>query len=129
MRAASSGWNATLAEEPLAQTLAGHFVHDVIEEAVGAAGGVDRDDVGVAHPRDRPGLGQKPAGDRLVRGELGVNDLDGYPAVERGIGGEKHHAHAPAAQLPLEPVLGPERRLKCGEEVDGRIAHVRDQWG
>ena len=88
-----------------------------------------RDDVGVAQPGDGPGLGQEPPGDRLVRGELGMDDLDGDPAIEGGVGGEKNHAHATASQLPLEPVLRPERRLECGEEIDGRIAHVRDQWG
>lgn len=62
-----------------------------------------------------------------MRGELGVHDLDGYPSIERGVGGKKDHAHAPASQLPFEPVLRPERRLKGGKEVDGRIAHVRDQ--
>jgi hypothetical protein len=63
-----------------------------------------------------------------VGGELGVNDLDGHSSIERGVGGKKDHAHAPASQLAFEPVLRPKRRLKCGEEVDGRIAHVRDQW-
>ena len=129
IRAASSSGRRTLAEQPLPQALAGHLVHHVVEEAVGAAGRVYGDDVGVPQPGDRPGLCQEPARDRLVRGELGMNHLDGDPAVERGVGGQKHHAHAAASQLPLEPILRPERRLKCGEEVDGRIAHVRDQWG
>ena len=62
-------------------------------------------------------------------GQLGMDHLDRHPAIERGIGGEKDHAHASAAQLALEPVLGAKGGLECGEEIDGRIAHVRDQGG
>jgi hypothetical protein len=58
-----------------------------------------------------------------------MNDLDGYPAIEGRVCGKKDHAHASAPKLALEPVLRPERRLKCGEEVGGRIAHVGDLWG
>ena len=59
--------------------------------------------------------------------ELRVDHLDGDSAVERGIRREEDHAHAATPELPLEPVLRPERRLERGEEIDGRIAHVRDR--
>ena len=112
-----------LADQPLPEALARHFVHDVVEETVGRAGRVDGDDVGVAEPGDGARLGQEAADDRGVRGELGMDDLDRDSAVERGVGREKDDPHASASQLPLEPVLRLERALKCGEEIDGRFAH------
>ena len=64
--------------------------------------------------------------------QLGVDDLDGHPAVERGVGGEENHAHPAAPELALEPVLRPQRRLERGEEIEGGIAHVgnrlRVEW-
>jgi hypothetical protein len=86
---------------------------------------MDRDDVGMTDPGNGASFGQKPAGDRLVQRQFGVDDLDGHPPVERGIGGKEDHTHAAAAELPLEPVLRPKRPLECGEEIDGGIAHVR----
>jgi hypothetical protein len=62
-----------------------------------------------------------------MRGELWVDDFDRNPAVERRVSRQKHDSHTPAAQLAFQPILGAERTLKGGEEVDGRIAHVRDQ--
>jgi hypothetical protein len=56
-----------------------------------------------------------------------MNDLDGHPAIQRGVRGQKNDAHAPTSELALDPVVRSERGLKGGKEVDGCIAHVRDQ--
>ena len=112
-----------LADEPLPEALALDLVHDVVEETVGVSGRVDRDDVGVAEPGDGARLGQEAAADRLVRGELGMDRLDGDPAVERGVGGEEDDAHPPATQLALEPILRFQYRLERGEEIEGRRRH------
>ena len=112
-----------LPDEPLPEALALDLVHDVIEEAGGVSRRVHRDDVRVAEPGDGTRLGEETAADRLVGGELGMDRLDGDPAVERGVGGEEDDAHAAATQLPLESILWFQYRLECGEEVEARRRH------
>jgi AraC-like DNA-binding protein len=58
-----------------------------------------------------------------------MHDFDRHPSIEGGVGREENHSHTPATQLSLQPILRPERCLKSGKEVDGRIAQVRDPWG
>ena len=116
-------------QQLLSQALAGHFIHDVVEQPAGASCRVHRHNVRVPQARDRPRLGQEAARDRLVCGELGVNHLDRHWPVQGGIRGQKDHAHSTASELSLEPVLRSKRGLQALEEVDGRIAHVRDRWG
>lgn len=94
------------------------MVHHVVEDAGGFAGGMNRDDPGVAQPGDHPGLGQESLDDAPMHREVGVHDLHGDGAVERGVGGQEHGAHAPAPQFPLEAVLSPQGRLQpAGEAV------------
>ncbi len=73
MRATVGRIEPLLPDEPLAQALALDLVHHVVEEAVGISGGMDGDDVGVTEPGDRARLGEEPAADRLVRGQLGMH--------------------------------------------------------
>jgi hypothetical protein len=111
--------------ETLPQGLALDLVHDVIEEALRGAGRVDGDDAGMAETGDGARFGEEPAHDRGVGGQLGVHDLDGDGAVERGVGRAEHDTHAATAQLPLQPVLRLERCLECRERLDRRMAHAR----
>jgi hypothetical protein len=113
-----------LSGEPLAQALAGDLIHDIVKQAVGATGRVDPYDVRVAQTRNGARLGQKTSGDGLVRSELGMHDLDRYPAVERDVGRQEDHSHTAATQLALETVLRSERCLERSEEIEGGIAHV-----
>jgi hypothetical protein len=88
---------------------------------------VNRNNIWVPQTGDRARFCQEPAGNGFVRGELGVNDLDRDSAVQRGIGGEKHDAHAAPAELALEPVIAAQCCLQCREEIDGGIAHVENR--
>ena len=58
-----------------------------------------------------------------------MNHFDGHSPIQGSIGGQKDHTHSAAPELSLEPVLRSKRGLQAVEEVDGRIAHVRDHWG
>src|SRR6476661_1909975 len=56
-------------------------------------------------------------------GELGVDRLDGDPAVQRGVGREEHDAHAAPSEFTLEPVLRFQHGLERGEQIEGRRRH------
>jgi hypothetical protein len=86
---------------------------------------VDGDDARVAEPRDGARLGEKAAHDGGVSGELGVDDLDGHRAIERGVGRAEDDAHTAAAKLALQPVLRRERFLESRERFDRRVAHAK----
>ena len=57
-----------------------------------------------------------------------MRHLHGDAAVQGEIGGLENHPHPAASQLPLEPVLGPERRLQGSEEVERGLAHGASRW-
>ena len=109
----------------LSQALALHLVHDVVEEALRRAGRVHGDDAGVAEPRDGARFGEEAADDGRVSGELGVDDLDGHRAIERGVGRAEDDAHTAAPELALQPVLRRERCLESRERFDRRVAHAK----
>jgi len=116
-------WSAMLvALETLAQAFSRYHVHHVPEEVGAGSGGVNADDVGVLEPGDGAGLGQEAAGDAVVGGELGVNDLHGNGPVERGVDGPEDDAHAAAPELVLEVVLGSQCRLQAAHQI-GNLLH------
>ena len=117
------GIEPPLAAEALTEALALDGVHHVVEHAARVPGRMHGNDVGVSETGAGPRLGEEPASDRLVGGELGMHRLDGDPAVERSIGGEEDDPHAPAPQLTLEPVLRFQHGLERGEEIEGRSRH------
>jgi hypothetical protein len=94
-----------LALEPLPQGFALEEIHHVVQMPVTLAGAVHRHDVGVADPRDQPRLGEKAGREAAVHHQLGMNDLHRHPALQRQVGGQEDHPHAPATDFALQPVL------------------------
>ena len=105
----------TLPPDPLAGGLAIDVPHHEEDEVLPFLDGVDGDDVGMRKPGGGAGLAEKPGPKvgthRQGRGE----QLDGHQAVEGDLAGEKHHAHAPTAQLTINGISAGHGRLK-GEE-------------
>ena len=115
--------------QALAERLAGYIVHDIEKEILARTCRMHRHDVGVSQPGDGPGFRQEAAGESFVGGELGVNDLDRHVAVERGIPGAVHDAHASAPDLVPQLVLGAEGELQAAGEIRSEISHARHSGG
>jgi hypothetical protein len=111
------GRQPKLTVEPLAEALARHVVHHVVEKSGGFAGGVNRDDAGVTETRDHARLRQEALGDRGMYREIGVHHLHRHRAIKRGVTGEEDDAHPAMPQLALEPILRPEGRLEAGGKL------------
>ena len=91
-----------LALEPVAQRLALHVRHHEIEQSVGVARVVEREDVGMLEPGDRLDLMEEPVAADEHR-DLGSQDLDrDRPAVPQVLG----KANDRAAALPQHPLDG-----------------------
>ena len=87
------GRDGTLAELG-GQVAAGDELGDEVEAAVELAVVVDRDDVRAAHLREHGGLAGEPGAVVGVAGEVGRDDLQRDLAVEAGVAGGVHEAHA-----------------------------------
>ena len=83
--------------------------------------------LGMTKPGDGARLGQEAADDGGVRGELGMDDLDRDPAIERGVGREEDDPHPSPSQLALQPVLRLQRALEGREGIGRRVAHARNR--
>jgi len=104
---------------PVEEAAAVHVLHDQ-ERAIGSAAVVvDLDDVGVVQGRDRLGLGQEAADGCLAAGGLAQDSLDRHLAVEAGVEGQKHLAHATAAERALGLVAG--RKIDDLDVIDDRV--------
>ena len=97
--------------QSLAQRLALDVGHDVVEQAVGLAGIVQRKDVRVGEPGGDLDLAEEPLGAERP-GELGAEDLYGNRAMMAGIGCKVDGGHAPAPDLTFE-------RVASGEDSAG----------
>ena len=107
-----------LAVQALPERLALHVRHDVIEQPIGFAGVVERQDVGVGElGRDLDLLEEPPGADRV--GQLGLEDLDGHLPPVLHILGEEHCRHAAVAELALDPVSAG----KCFSQAGQRVGH------
>ncbi len=89
--------------QSLAQRLAVHEGHDVIEKIPGLAGVVERDDVGVVEPGRDLDLPEKPLGSE-GGGQLGMQDLERDEPVVLDVAGQVDGRHPAATELPLEGV-------------------------
>ena len=94
-----------LAGEEVAERLARHVLHDEVEHATRLAGGIDRDDVGVAQLGDGAGLLEEPLAERDVARHVGVDDLDRDWAVEGGVARQVDRPHPALAEQALDGVL------------------------
>ena len=94
--------------EPRGERFALDQIHDVVMQAGRLAGLMDGDDVGVAQGGEEPGLAEEPLGGHGGR-HLRPQDLDGHPAVEGGIVGDKYDPHSPGCEFALDLVVGSER--------------------
>ncbi len=117
------GVEPPLARQPLSQAFAGDLVHHVIEQVARGAGGMDRHDVRMPQAGDGARLGEEPARDGRVGGQLGVDNLDRDGAIEGGIDGAEDDAHAPPPQLLAEPVLRAEGGLQGGKGISRGVRH------
>jgi hypothetical protein len=118
------GRQRAIAGEKLAQGFPRHLVHHVEVQVTCPAGLMDRDDVGMADPREHTRFRQEPVGDRGLLGELGMGNLDRNPPVEGAVGSLIDHTHPAPAELLLQPVVRLQRRLNGGEQVHSRFVHV-----
>jgi hypothetical protein len=67
---------------------------------------VDGADVGVIEGGGGPGLALEALPGLGIGEGPFWEELEGHPAVEAGVHGLVDHAHAPAADLPADPVVG-----------------------
>jgi hypothetical protein len=79
--------------------------HDVVQNPVGVAGVVDREDVRVVERRGDGDLAQEPLGPE-DRGQFGPQHLHRDLAAVLQVIGEIDRGHAAAAQLALDGVAG-----------------------
>ena len=107
------------------QRFALHERHHVVEEPVGLARVVERQDVGVCQAGRDLDLAEKPLGAERRR-DLTAEHLDRDGAAVFPVPSEIDGRHASAAQLALEVVAVGERRAEAGERVGQRGPGARD---
>jgi hypothetical protein len=115
--------------EPLAQRLAGHVRHDVVEDAVvRAAGSEHRQDIRMMKVRRQQHLPLKAGGADFAR-RLGRKQLDDDLSLERGFGGKEQAAHATWCKLSFDPIGVAQRRLQAALQlVAGTDLRRHDYW-
>ena len=99
----------SFAREPIAQRLAVHERHDVVERAFCFAGIVRRQNVGMRQACCDLDLAMEPVG-ADGRGQIGVQQLDGDLAIELGIDAQVNSRHSPPTKLALDTVALTKRR-------------------
>jgi hypothetical protein len=114
-----------LAFQLLAQALALHVGHDVVQEGVGLPGVVQRQDVRVLQVGRRLDLGEEALGSH-DGGQLGLEHLERDLPLVLHVLGEIDRRHAPLPDLALDDVAGAERRV---EAFDGRAGHADPSGG
>ncbi len=108
-----------LALELIAQRLALDVGHDVIEEAFGLPGVVERQNVGVTELRGDPDLAQEPLGPEYRR-QLGAQNLHGDRTLVLEVPSEINGGHPAATELALDRVpIG-----EGGTRAIGLVGHV-----
>ena len=100
-----------LARQAIAQRLALHDRHHVVEKPVRLAGVVERQDVRVSQPRREPDLAQESLAPERLR-ELRLEHLERDVAIVLEVVREVHGRHAAGAELALDAVAVGERRVQ-----------------
>lgn len=106
-----------LALEPLAQRLARHHGHHIVEKSVGVTRVEERKNVRMLQPRRGLDLGEESIGAENCT-EFRMQQLDGDVAVVLVIVREVHGRHVPRAELTLDAIAAGE----CGCEAKQGIA-------
>jgi hypothetical protein len=103
-----------LAPDPVAQRLAAHVRHHVVQQPIRVARVVEGEDVGMRElRRDRDLALEALPADRLRH--VGEEHLERDVAVVLSVAGQKHHGHPAAAELPLDRVPVRQRRSQSAE--------------
>ena len=89
--------------QPLPETLPRDVRHDVVGEALGVAGVVDREDVGVGQASRHLDLVQEPRGAVFIPG-CHLDHLEGDLAAMALVPGQIDRGHPPATELALDGV-------------------------
>jgi hypothetical protein len=98
--------------EPLTKRLALHVGHHEVEQTVGVARIVDRQDVGVGEASRDLDLAQEAVGPDSCR-QIGVQDLEGDLAMVFEVLGQIDPGHPAHADLPLDRVAVGQCRLEA----------------
>ncbi len=114
-------WKLVLAVELPPQRLSLHVRHDVVEERVGVARVEQREDARVLQVGGGADLGQEALAAHHG-GQLGLEDLEGDPAVVLQVLGQVDRGHAALAELALEAVAA----LEGGGQARERVRHRGD---
>jgi hypothetical protein len=93
-----------LGGEDVAKALAPNELHDHEVHAVHSPPVVHRDDVRLTKPRGGPGLPAEPVDEARIRGQIGVEDLDGHLPRQDGVVGPEDLAHPPRGD-PLQDLV------------------------
>jgi hypothetical protein len=109
----------TLLIESLPETVSLYVWHHVEQEAIGFAGVVERQYVGVIEARDGLDLVQEPLGAE-AGSKLRVKDLDGDLSAMLQVLGEKDRSHAATPDLGLDGVTIRQRGCETSLEVGHR---------
>ena len=108
-----------LAAEPLAQTLALHIRHHIVEQSLCLAGVEEREDVWVLEAGGDSDFSKEAIGAE-ARHELGSQDLECDPPVVLEVATQIDGGHPPAAELTLNRVAPGEGGPEAGELVRQR---------
>ncbi|MFO0631836.1 MAG: hypothetical protein U0168_03200 [Nannocystaceae bacterium] len=119
---------AAVRREPRAQGAAVDEFHRQPHLLADHAGVVDRHDVGVVEPRQRPGLARESTARLTTTGDVRAQQLDRDLAIELGIVGQHDLTHAAATQ-PLQQAIAPQLhrpRARGAEQLGARgLSHHR----
>ena len=91
-------------EIQIRQIVAANVLRDQVEAPLDLADPEDRHHVRVMDPGDRAGLDEKALALRRIRAER-PEELHRHRTIENDIAGQVDRAHAPATELPDDPVL------------------------
>ena len=108
--------------EPVAQRFALDEGHDEVDEAVGLARIVQRQDVGMMQPGGDVDLEQKPLRPHRRR-QLGTQHLHRHVAMVLQVLGEVDRGHAAGAALALEAIAAPQRPRHALEGLVSVFGH------
>jgi hypothetical protein len=117
-----------LAVNAIAERLALHEGHYIVEQSVGGAGVVEAEDVRMLELGSEFDFALKAIGTD-GRGEVRVEDLDGDIAVVLKVLGQEDCGHAAAAELAFDGVPVAEGAAECADRVGAFVRRSRRRRG